>query len=299
MSYLAEDILISAGDIMSRNKILTVLVIVMAIAGGLGLLSYARSAEPLGDEEIAWLMDPMIAHKGIHSQGENIPENSLSAFAKAMEEGLIIELDVSMTKDKQLVVFHDKKLKRIFGVEGYLSDLTYEELSKMKIINTEEKVPLFRDALSFIDGKVPLLIEIKNEGEVGEMEGLIAAELQDYPGRYAVQAFNPYTLKWFRNNAPQIPRGQLAGSFIVSDYEVEYQGTTRLPWYKKILLKNMLLNFESKPNFIAYEVKYTSDNQLNGIKKLGVPVLGWTIQTKEEYDSMKDKYANLIVDSFE
>ncbi|NLC53709.1 MAG: glycerophosphodiester phosphodiesterase, partial [Firmicutes bacterium] len=201
--------------------------------------------------------------------------------------------------DQQLVVYHDKKLRRGMGVNRYLNELTFAELSAYKIFGSDQTVPLFRDVLSLVAGRVPLLIEVKNEGKVGEMEHLLYEELQGYQGPYAIQSFNPFTLQWFRKNAPEVLRGQLAGNFIVSDYDVEYAGTTRLPWYKKILLKNLLLNGISRPHFIAYEIDNLSAGRLRRLEKLGVPLLGWTVKNRADYDQAKTKFDNLIVDAID
>jgi len=281
-----------------KKKILVAGIIIAVLLVGLyGLVGFATGVEPVEPERIAWLENTLIMHRGFHDNNQSLPENSLAAFAAAIEGGYIIELDVSMTKDKQLVVFHDKKLKRVFGVDKYLSEVTYEELSQYRLFDTEERVPLFSEVLDFVDGRVPLLIEIKNEGTVGEMERLVYLELQDYEGPYAIQSFNPFTLKWFRENAPEVLRGQLSGSFIVSDYEVEYAGTTRLPWYKKFLLKNMLLNFASRPNFISYEVTNVSPSTLKKLQRFEVPVLGWTVREPSVYEKAKDLVDNLVVEA--
>lgn len=278
---------------MKKILIAIVLLVLLGIAISV-LIKYARKAEAIDLDKTAWLTGTKIVHRGLHDDNHNIAENSIPAFEAAIEKGYIIELDVSITKDKKLVVFHDKKLKRAFGIDDYLEDLTYEELLEHNLFNTDEKIPLFSEVLSFVNGRVPLLIEIKNEGEVGEMESLVYEELKKYKGQFAIQAFNPFTLKWFRDNAPEVIRGQLSGSFIITDYEAEYAGTTRLPWYKKFILRNMLLNFLSKPNFISYEVNRTSDKRLNGLKKLDVPVLGWVITDETENNPAIDKYDNLI-----
>lgn len=283
---------------MKKRKLLILGVIVAAsVIICLILVKFARSAEVLDSNRTAWLKSTLIAHKGLHNDDQGIAENSISAFANAMEKGYIIELDVSLTKDNQLVVFHDKKLKRLFGIDAYLQDTTFQQLSQLKFHNSSEAVPLFSEVLSFVNGKVPLVIEIKNEGKVGEMESMIYAQLKGYQGLYAIQSFNPYTVKWFRRNAPEVLRGQISGSFVVSDYEVEYAGTTRLPWYKKFLLSNLLLNFQSKPNFINYEIKNTDISTIKNLKKLGVPILGWTIDDKAEYQRFKNYFDNFIVNT--
>src|SRR5690554_115925 len=283
---------------MNTKGLIVFCLIVLTLSLGIFYLTkFARAAEKRDPADLAWLNSALIAHRGLHDENNTIPENSIPAFRGAIEKGLIIELDVAMTKDQMLVIYHDKKLRRGLGIDKYLTELTYEDLSKHKLFGFTETIPLFRDVLALVTGQVPLLIEIKNEGKVGEMERLIYEELKSYQGKYAVQSFNPYTLKWFRINAPEVLRGQLSGSFVVSDYEMEYAGTTRLPWYKKFLLENLLLNFESRPHFISYEVNNTTTARLKSMKKLKVPLLGWTIKHKTEYDEAKEKFDNLILDS--
>ncbi len=271
---------------------------VLVVAGFL-LVQFARGAEPAAGTKAAWLTNTLIAHRGIHDNDKGLIENSMPAFAETVARGYAIELDVQLTRDKQLVVFHDKKLKRMFGKEEYLSDLTYQELSQLRLPASDQSVPLFSEVLSFVDGKVPILIEIKNEGEVGELESMLYEELKGYNGQYAVQSFNPFSVKWFRDNAPEVLRGQLSGSFVVTDYDVEYAGTSRLPWYKQFLLSNLLLDFESRPNFIAYETENVDAAAMKNLRSLDVPVLGWVIDDKEEYESVKGYFDNFIVNTVE
>jgi len=283
---------------MWLNKpVLFAIIFTLLVACGFIMFNCAKKAERVSADRTKWLTSTLIAHRGMHSESENIPENTLSAFARAIENGYIIELDVAMTKDKKLVVYHDKKLKRLFGLEAYLSEMDYSELAELRFANSPEKIPLFEEVLALVNGQVPLLIEIKNEGAVGELESKLYDQLKSYSGQYAIQSFNPYSVAWFRKNAPEVLRGQLSGSFEVSDYDVEYAGTTRLPWYQKILLSNLLLNFESRPNFIAYEINNNID-KLNSLRKLDVPVLGWTVKSVEEYESVKSVFDNFIVEEF-
>jgi glycerophosphoryl diester phosphodiesterase len=280
-----------------KKPIILAVILVLVFLILFFLVRFARAGEVIDPADLAWLNSALIAHRGLHDGNKTIPENSMPAFRAAVEKGYIIELDVAMTKDKQLVVYHDKKLRRGLGIDGYLHELTYEELAQYKIFGSAETIPLFRHVLTLVDGKVPLVVEVKNEGAVGEMESLLYEELKDYHGEYAVQAFNPFTLNWFRKNAPEVIRGQLAGSFVVSDYEVEYAGTTRVPGYQKFLLENLLLNFLSRPHFIAYETNHATNARLRSLRNLGVPLLGWTIREKAEYEEAKGRFDNLIVDA--
>jgi glycerophosphoryl diester phosphodiesterase len=283
---------------MKKKRLITfgAVAAVLLIAGFM-LVQFARGAEPVAESRTSWLTSTFITHRGIHDNDSELIENTIPAFAKSAELGYPIELDVRLTRDKQLVVFHDAKLKRMFGSEKYLSDLTYQELSQLKFSNSIESVPLFSEVLSSVNGKVPILVEIKNEGDVGELESILYEELKNYNGQYAVQSFNPFSVKWFRDNAPEVLRGELSGSFVFSDYDVEYAGTTRLPWYKQFLLSNLLLDFESKPNFIAYETENVSESTLKNLRNLGVPVLGWAIDSESEYQGVKNYFDNVIVNT--
>ena len=89
------------------------------------------------------------------------------------------------------------------------------------------------------------------------------------------------------------------GGFKVSDYEVEYAGTTRLPWCVKLILSNLLLNFKSRPNFIAYEINNNDIEKFKNLRKLKVPVLGWTVKSVEEYQKFKPVFGNFFVDEYD
>lgn len=282
---------------MKKKRLITLSAVIAAmLLAGFLLVGFARAAEPVDKSRTAWLTERLIAHRGIHGSTGPV-ENSMPAFRAAVEKGCAIELDVQLTKDNKLVVFHDKKLKRMFGIDGNLSDLTYEELSKLKLGSSSESAPLFSDVLAMVKGQTPILIEIKNEGTTGVLESILYEELKSYSGQYAVQSFNPFSLKWFRDNAPEVLRGQLSGSFVITDYDVEYAGTTRLPWYKQFILSNLLLDFESRPNFIAYETVNVSGSTLKALRSLKVPVIGWVIDDEAEYVNSKAYFDGFIVNT--
>ena len=103
------------------------------------------------------------AHRGLHKNGTPLPENSLPAIKKAVEEGYGIEFDIQVTKDGVPVVFHDFTLHRMCGQKGRVCDYTLEELRKFRLLDCGEPIPTFKEALRAVDGKVPLIIEMKVE----------------------------------------------------------------------------------------------------------------------------------------
>ena len=143
----------------------------------------------------SWLVETPIAHRGYW--GKNAPENSLSAFSKAIEKGYAIELDVQLLADNTVVVFHDESLARMTGNDGYLKYLNKEDLKALTLKGSKEKIPTLKEVLALVDGKVPLLIEIKNKHKVGNLEQAVLEELKSYNGEFAVQSFNPYSLSYW------------------------------------------------------------------------------------------------------
>jgi len=234
----------------------------------------------------SWLVKDYIAHRGLHTK--ELPENSLGAFANAIEFGYPIELDVQLIADGTVVVFHDYALSRMTGKDGYTKNLTESELSSYKLAKTEYSIPTLKQVLEFVDGQVPILIEIKNEGKVGELEPKLWDILKEYNGEFAVQSFNPYSLEWFKLNAPNVWRGQLS-SFLKK---------SELSFFKRFALKAMLLNKKiSCPHFISYDSKFLPNFYVKRYKKL--PLLAWTISSQSEYMKIIKYCDNIIFENFE
>ena len=233
-----------------------------------------------------WLVEYPIAHRGLHT--DEMPENSLGAFQNAIDNGYPIELDVHLTCDGTVVVFHDDSLARVTNKDGYVKKLTKDTLKDYSVFGTKYTIPTFKEVLDLVDGQVPILIEVKNTGKVGELESALLKILKDYTGEYAIQSFNPYVLEWFKKNAPQIARGQLAGYF---------KGE-KLSFIKKFALKRMLLNKKiSCPDFISYDARNVPNRFVNKYKNL--PLLVWCVRSQDEY-LKKVKYCdNIIFENFE
>ena len=171
------------------------------------------------------------AHRGLYDNISDAPENSLAAFQKAVDAGYGIELDVQMTADGKVVVVHDFNLKRISGVDKEIDQCTYEELQEYPIYGSDQRVPLFEDVLKAVDGKVPLIVELKYK-EGSKICEKAQEILNSYTGIYCIESFHPQVLVWYRKNYPHICRGQLSMNF-----EKDKAG---LPWYKRFIAGNLL-----------------------------------------------------------
>lgn len=233
----------------------------------------------------SFLVNKYIAHRGYHT--ENAPENSLAAFQNAIDAGFAIELDVQRLSDGTIAVFHDECLSRMTGKDGYLRMLKKADLKKYKLQGTDQHIPTFAEVLKLVDGKVPLLIEIKNEGKIGEFEKDILEMLKKYSGEFAIQSFNPFVLMWFKQNAPEILRGQLASFF---------KGE-KMPFIRRFVLKRMKFNNQTKPDFISYNAK---DLPNRFVKKYNnLPLLAWTIRSKDDFMKAVKHCDNMIFEGFD
>ncbi len=227
------------------------------------------------------------AHRGLHDRNLGIPENSLKAFSTAIKNGYAIENDIHITKDGEIVVFHDDSLKRMCGVDRIIEDLTLEEIKKYPLLNSNEYIPTLKECLELIDGKVPLLVEFKCRNLINCTELCAKANeiLSDYKGKYFVQSFYPFVIKWYRKNRPDILRGQLAEAFKGEEI------------YKRAL-GNMLLNFISRPDFISYRHNHKNKFMFRLTKKLGGFPVGWTFTSQEEIDASKSDFKAFIFENF-
>ena len=158
-------------------------------------------------KDISFLKDNIIAHRGLHNN--LIPENSIESFKNAIKNNYIIELDVHLIKDNTIVVFHDDNLRRMTGIDGFIKDYTYEELLKLNLLNTSYKIPKLIDVLNLVDGKVPIIVELKYDQKVGKLEKELVKILDKYKGRFCVKNFNPFSIIWFRIHRKNYIRGLL------------------------------------------------------------------------------------------
>jgi glycerophosphoryl diester phosphodiesterase len=158
-------------------------------------------------KDIHWLRNIPIAHRGLHDEKHD--ENSLGSFDNAVSNGYAIELDVRLTKDRVPVVIHDNNLKRIFGLNQSVSKMSVADLKEHRLPKSGEKVPTLSEALEHINGRAPVLIEIKNFGLPGKLEPRVLEVLEGYKGKYAIQSFNPLVLRWFKQHDQELPLGLL------------------------------------------------------------------------------------------
>lgn len=229
------------------------------------------------------------AHRGLH--GEGASENSLTAFRRAVELGFGIELDVRLSSDGELVVHHDDTLLRVAGIDKRVSELSAGELREVKLGDTDDYVPTFREVLELVRGRVPLLIEIKMApGEDATAERFLL-EIEGYSGDYIVESFNPKALAIVRRARPDILLGFLS---------MEYSKTRQFGGkavYRS--LEYLLSNVMYRPNFIAYDKTGADKRYLRLVKRLfGVPFFAWTVKSPDEEKKCEGLFDSVIFEQY-
>ncbi|MDD3383906.1 MAG: glycerophosphodiester phosphodiesterase family protein [Bacilli bacterium] len=229
-----------------------------------------------------------IAHRGFFNNASESPENSLNAFKKAVENKYAIELDLQLSKDLQVVVFHDDDLKRVCNIAKNVRDFNYDELRMIKLMKSNQSMPLFKDVLELVNGKVPLIIELKSiKGMNNDLLPKVYELIKNYKGDYAIQSFDPTLVSYYRKNYPQIIRGQL-----VYDYK-----DSKVQKILKFLLSHLYLNFLSKPDFINSHLEYFP-SKLIKFKKNGGKVICYTAKNSSQYIKAFDFFDNVIFEGF-
>lgn len=233
----------------------------------------------------------LFAHRGLHNNSSEAPENSLRAFELAVEHGYGIELDVQLTKDLVPVVFHDYALKRACKTSNKVSEYNYEELKQFRLFESRQTIPTLEEVLRLVDGKVPLIVELKIPWSANKLCEAVSKQLEEYQGLYCIESFNPFGLIWYKKHAPNIVRGQLA-----TDFRKEKVEGSRVQYF---ILKHLLMNFLTKPDFIAYHHVYKKGLSFSICRKLfRVKTVAWTIQSQKDYDNSRKYYEWFIFDSF-
>ncbi len=230
------------------------------------------------------------AHRGFYNNETQAPENSMKAFELAVKKGYGIELDVQLSKDRVPVVFHDDSLFRSCKVKGEVKDYMYQELMQFSLFDSKEKIPRFEQVLSLVNGKVPLIVEIKCDDSKVNICQIVYDLLKEYQGVYCVESFNPFVVHWFKKHAKGILRGQLSSNYAMI-------GNTH---FLQKCVGYLLFNFWGKPDFIAYDCYYVNTISRSICRNLYRSLsVAWTITSQKQLDGLKDKYDLFIFEDFE
>jgi glycerophosphoryl diester phosphodiesterase len=221
-----------------------------------------------------------IAHRAYHDRSAGRPENSRAAVRAAVSAGYGIEIDIQPSADGVPMVFHDYDLRRLTGRPGRVAALPARDLGELRLIDAEDGIPSLADVLEIVEGRVPLLIEIKDQDggmgpEVGALERAVAGVLMDYRGHVAVMSFNPESVAAMAGAAPDIPRGITTSAYAPEDWPL-------IPAATRDRLRGIPDYDRVGAAFISHEGRDLGRPRVADLKSHGAAILCWTIRSAED-----------------
>lgn len=225
------------------------------------------------------------AHRGLHD--ERIPENSLAAFRAACEAGYAIELDVHLSRDGVPMVFHDDTLTRVCGIDRRLAELDAAELERLPLLGkAAHTIPRLATVLAEVNGRVPLLVEIKGVRDIEAVCAATATLLDSYRGDYCIESFSPFVVHWFRKNRPLVVRGQL------SEHYFAKRGGRKKDLF---LMQLLCTNFLTKPDFISFNCEHRRYFSFRIATALfGAASFAWTVDSEEKAEACCGYFDSMI-----
>lgn len=236
-----------------------------------------------GPKDFGFLTVRAFAHRGLHAP-MGPAENSLAAFENAIAEGYGIELDVRLTADKGVVVYHDAVLPGVVNADGEVARLTTAELAAIKLRGGESIFTL-REAMAFINGRTPTLIELKSPGRRGHIAlcRAVRRAIEGANGWAAVMSFDPRIVRWFCQHSPLSVRG-----LVITEH-----GAARTRGIRGWISRRLAIR-HGDPHFLAYDVRSLPSPTAERFRASGRPVLAWTVLADEDR-TLADAYADAII----
>lgn len=232
-----------------------------------------------------WLTRRPIAHRGLHDATR--PENTLPAFEAALQAGYPIELDVHVLPDGEVIVFHDDDLSRATGSKRGLLEEDRQSIRRHRVFGSDAGIPSLREVLALVQGKVPLLIELKAPQQVEGSEQAVFASLVGYAGPFALQSFNPWCLSWFRKHARHIVCGQLGGP-------LRDEGLRR---FDRLASQRLLTLAVSRAQFLNYDLRALPDFWVSTVlRATRLPLLCWTVRDEADKKKAEGLGINYVFD---
>lgn len=235
--------------------------------------------------DYSWIGKTDIAHRGLYKAGSEREENSLAAIEKAVDAGYAIEIDVRMTTDERVVVFHDARLERLTSGRGFISESHYTDLEKLTLGQSNQKIPTLNDVLEVVNERVPLYIEAKcpHKMDVEQLCAGIRYSLEGYIGNLAIMSFNPGVPKWLKDNFPDYARGLV----------VDYRGMSG--WQRTLLTRYALSRCD--PHFLAMDVNSLPNKMAKKWTRAKKPLLTWTVKSEGQVNVGRENADALIFEA--
>ncbi len=236
-----------------------------------------------------------IAHRALHDTSDNRPENSRAAIQAAIDAGYGIEIDLQLTADNRAMVFHDYDMARLTGQPGPIRRITSAQAADTPLLHGDDGIPALDEVLAMVAGKVPLLIEFKDQDgamgtDIGPLEADAVRALQGYEGPVALMSFNPNSVAELARLAPHLPRGIVTSSYDPQDWPLSDKICDHLrgiPDFDRV-----------NASFISHEVTDLDRQRVAELKAQGVPILCWTVRSPEQETQARTVADNVTFEGY-
>ena len=237
-----------------------------------------------------------LAHRALHDVSDGRPENSRAAILAAIRHGYGLEIDLQMSRDGQAMVFHDYALDRLTPERGAVRQHTAAELASIPLTGGDEGIPTFAEVLKLVAGRVPLLVEIKDQdGAMGDNVGLLekaaARDADGYAGPLAYMSFNPHSVLKMLEYAPDVPRGLVTDSYSADDWPL-------LPATTRDHLREIPDLGRTLASFVSHQASDLESRHVAKVKAAGLPVLCWTIRSPRDEQIAREVADNVTFEGY-
>lgn len=235
----------------------------------------------------------LFTHRGLHDAENGVPENTLLAYQRSVDAGYGIEFDVRLNREGKPYIMHDPNARRMTGTDINIAEASSVELDALCIGGTDQHIPSLCEVLELVDGKVPLIVELKVDKNNFDELGRRTFELLDsYNGDYIIECFDPRMLSWVRKNRPHACRAQLIMYF-------KRHGDKVLPPIVDWVTHNLMLNVIARPDIISMYYPDRGSLPLRLCRMMGAAEYDWTVKSQEQLDvCRKDKVESVIFEGF-
>jgi glycerophosphoryl diester phosphodiesterase len=241
-----------------------------------------------------WLVERPIAHRGYHDRAAGRVENTVSAVLAAIAHKFAVEIDLQLSADEQVVVFHDATLDRLTTISGRVDRSSLAGLRATRLRDSDDRIPTLDEILEEVAGRIPLFLELKSDWTGDRrLARAVARSIAGYVGAVAVMSFDPHILSAFRQLAPHIPRGLVASPIFPAEAHAS-------PLNHRLAQRHLIGAGFALPSFIAYDVKALPATAPLLIRHIfGVPLLAWTVRTTSEFAIGRHWADQIIFEGFD
>jgi glycerophosphoryl diester phosphodiesterase len=237
-----------------------------------------------------WLTARPVAHRGLHDRARGIIENMPGAAQAAIAGNFSIECDIQLTADGEAMVHHDDALGRLTDGSGPLLGKTAAELKAVTFKDTPERMMSLGDLCALVNGRVPLVIEVKSHFDGDRrLVSRMAEVLASYSGPAAGMSFDPDQVLALRERMPNLPRG------ITAERSYEEADWPEASAAQRRGMLHLGHAFRTRPHFVAYWVDdLPAPAPWIARHIFGLPLLTWTVRTSEQRERAA-RYADQMI----